>query len=158
MLTLPKKWVAFIFLFYACFYFKYVHPTRASSRRLCPPSIHHSWLGTLKFHHSRNRKKFKNSRKLWETCFNIKLNILMWVLTRELLANFCKSVHIREFLVILAKFRRTARCHDAKMGESLKFRLRIIATRISSLFRKKNFATYKNYDWHPINETCNVSF
>ena len=28
-----------------------------------------SWLGTLKFRDSRNREKFKNSRKQWGTCF-----------------------------------------------------------------------------------------
>ena len=27
------------------------------------------WIATLKFRYSRNREKFKNSRKLWETCF-----------------------------------------------------------------------------------------
>ena len=65
-----------------------------------------SSVGTLKFRDSRNREKFKNSRKLWGTCFKIKLNIVMWVLTRELLANFGKSAFTREFLLLLAKFRR----------------------------------------------------
>ena len=63
-------------------------------------------LRTHKFRDSRNREKFKNSRRLRGTCFKIKLNKLMWVLTRELLANFCKSAYIREFLILFAKFMR----------------------------------------------------
>ena len=64
-----------------------------------------SRVETLKFCDSRNREKFKTQENCEEHVFKSK-NVLMWVFTREPLANFCKSADISEFLVLLAKFRK----------------------------------------------------